>query len=235
MLKLKNLALAGALLASTALPAFALPITITGEDNLGNTDTATAGSPVNFGPAIVGAWTINGSAQGTPPAPQGTLFSNTISFTSDATGPSSFTLWVTENGLTASGVRTFLSTLTSNGLTGGVNGVTLSTFIQSGDTTPGPTVPDGALLANGFFTGLGTDSVTSDGDTGASLFSLTERYDITATGPGGADLTIILAEQAVPEPASLAIFGSALLGMGVVGRLRRRKNGKTDLSGTSAA
>ncbi len=68
MLKLKNLALAGALLASTALPAFALPITITGEDNLGNTDTATAGSPVNFGPAIVGAWTINGSAQGTPPA-----------------------------------------------------------------------------------------------------------------------------------------------------------------------
>ena len=221
---IKHLALAGALLASTALalPAFALPITITGEDNFGNTDTATAGSPVVFGSVTVGQWSIQGTATGTPPAPLGTLLSNTITFATQGAG--SFIVWVTETGLTGplSPVN-YTSKLTSNGFTGPLT-ATLETFLQSDNSNPGPTVPEtGMLLASQDFTDIGTSVQSIAAITGAGPYSLTQEYLVTATDAGGADLTIITS-AAVPEPGSLLIFGSALLGLGGVGWFRRRKD-----------
>jgi hypothetical protein len=227
MLRLKAVLTGAALLASTALctPANALPITITGEDNFGNIVTNSAPSPVNFGPTSVGQWSATGSAQGTPPAPLGTLFSNTIAFAT--TGAGSFTLWITETGLTFPlGTIPFLSTLTSNGLTGGVTSADLTTLIQSDNSIPGPTVPNGDLLTSHSFTDLGTFKETDNGITGAGPYSLTERYDITATGVGGADLTIILAApQAVPEPGSLILMCSGLFGLLGVLKFTRRRGG----------
>ena len=74
---LKTAFLAAALAFASAAPALALPITITGMDNFGNIVTNTGPSPAVFGPTVIGAWTVQGQALGTPPAPLGT-----ISFTS---------------------------------------------------------------------------------------------------------------------------------------------------------
>lgn len=226
MLRLKAALVGAALLASTALcaPAHALPITITGEDNLGNTATNSAPSPVNFGPSSVGQWSAQGTATGTDPAPLGTLISNTIAFATQGAG--SFTLWVTETGLTGPlGLIPFFSSLTANTFTGGVNSATLATFLQSDDSVPGPTTPDGTPLDSALFTAIGTQTGTTDVTTGAGPYSLTQRYDITATAAGGADLTIVMQAEAVPEPGSLILMCTGLFGLLGVLKFTRRRGG----------
>lgn len=218
-----------AILAATALAALlsltgtagALVITITGSDGTLSA-TNSASSPTSFGPASVGTWTATGLATGTPPLGSGVLFSNTIAV--NTTGPGTFTLWVTENGLTSpTGLVPWVSSLTTNLLFGGITSVTETTSLQTDDSTPGPTTALGTILDSAvFITSNQTQLTTTNADTGAGpSYSLTEQYIVTATGAGGVNLTIDLFPQAVPEPASLALLGVGLLGLGFVQARRR--------------
>jgi len=210
--------LAAALLA-VASPAIALPITITGEDNFGNTATNTGPSPAIFGPTIIGQWTVAGSAIGAPPAPFGTLLSNTLNFATQ--GPGTLEIWITQSDLTGPlSPVTYLSSLTSNGFTGPLS-AELFTYLQSDNSIPGPSVTEGLLMGSALFTDIGTDVDSFAAITGAGPYSITHRYLITALGAGGANLTIVSTAQ-VPEPATLALFGFGLLGAGLYYSRRRK-------------
>jgi hypothetical protein len=77
-------------------------------------------------------------------------------------------------------------------------------------------------LSQATFSSIGTASPAGAPETLAGPFSVTEEYTITADGTGNANLTIDLS-AAVPEPATLTLFASGLLGFGWLGRRRNKK------------
>ena len=211
-----------------ASAANALLITITG----GESPTfppvfqtlASGGSPLILpSTACCGAtnsFLVSADATGTPPLASGSLDTNTIDVNSTAAG--TLTLWVTEQGLTSpSGNVKFTSGLTSNAINGAISSVTLSTFFNPANTVA---PPNGTALDSASFTGLGTQTLSTTDNVGSGPYSLVEVFTIVATGVGNTNLTIDLTSAAVtPEPGSLAVLGAGLVGLGVVGSLRRRR------------
>ena len=166
---------------------------------------------------------------GFPQVDQPALDVQTTSISSRGTfaGSHTVTFEVTQTGLdrasAGSPIAALLSTFTANFLINGslVSNVSLATYADSNNTafgrgqllssvsyTSNPTGSSPALLAN--------PSLTN------SLFSETVVISATFTGAGAA-LNASAQIVAVPEPASLALFGIGLLGMGLV---RNRKSTK---------
>lgn len=178
-------------------------------------------SPITVPTTTVGNFTMGGAATGNPPLTSGSFDTDIIVAKSSGPG-TTITLWFTIQGLTSpTGNVTFTSGLTSNFLTKGWS-ANLSTFLDSGN---GVAPPSGASLAFAHFTtGPSTQVTMTTLPTGAGPYSLEEVYAITAGGgPGDANVTIDLSGVApppvIPEPTTLALLGSGLVG---IAALRRR-------------
>jgi len=171
-------------------------------------------------------WTITATATGSPPlTPPTQLDTNTITVASS--GPGTLLLDVTQQGLTSPlGANVYNSGFTVNSLSGtfSVTEMTLNDPANGLYSTVGLTPAD--LLSEHPFSGPITTATgvnaaaTSLSD--SSPFSVSTEYVITATGGGSANLTINLASDA-PEPASITLLGTALLGLGWLARRHSRQ------------
>jgi len=153
------------------------------------------------------------------------LFSNALDTSSSTAG--TLMVWITGQDLMEpTGAANLNSSFTANLVPSGWT-VTEKTFYDAGNGLFTTVTPAGSAT----FTGISTQTA-SDFINFATPFSITHEYIIAATGAGTTNDTI---DTSVPEPGSLALLGTALLGFGMIGWSRRRRDAQHPTAGTGVS
>lgn len=159
------------------------------------------------------------TAIGSPISPEPILTTTTQNSTTGCTSTCTLFVTVTETGLTfPTGTSSLLSGLTWNFVRGDLpsNGSGV-TFNNSVDTTSLAGFP----IAGNKLIEAAPLGIVSSVDL-PSTYSETEEFEFTCGGGACSDELTNSISTAVPEPASIFLLGSALVGMGAFRRRRRK-------------
>lgn len=193
------------------LPAAAAQIELGVGDPGTVTTVASGGGTASVSGAAANGFDINISGTGAPILTLPDLLDgNTIDAVLAGGGASSVNVWVTSTGNTVPlGLQSILSSFTQNQLTSGWS-VTAFTYADNTNAAFGTQ----QLLASTLFTSSDPPDVliAALADLGAGPYSLTERFLISANGPGDTNNTTDM--SATPLPGAVWMFagGLALLG-----------------------